>query len=53
MDEFFRNRLVAHDRKIEISKEMDEFSRNRSESPPGKLIFLNIWMSFPEFAKKG
>ena len=46
---------LAHDGKIEISKKkMDEFSRNRSESPSGKLKFWkNIWMSFPGFANKG
>ena len=33
---------------------MDEFSRNRFESPPGKLKFRkNIWMSFPGFDNKG
>ena len=33
---------------------MDEFSRNQSQSPPGKLKFWeNIWMSFPEFADMG
>ena len=33
---------------------LDEFSRNWSESPPGKLKFRkNIWMSFPELAFKG
>ena len=33
---------------------MDEFSRNRSESPARKLKFWkNIWMSFPGFDNKG
>ena len=33
---------------------MDEFSRNRFESPPRKLKFWkNIWTSFPGFDNKG
>ena len=38
---------------IHISKKMDDFSRNRSNSPPEKLTFENIWMSFPRFANMG
>ena len=35
-------------------KMMDEFSRNRSSSCPGKLKFRkNFWMSLPGFANKG
>ena len=33
---------------------LDEFSRNRCVSRPGKLKFReNFWMSFPGFANKG
>ena len=30
--------VLAHDRKIKISKKMDEFSRNQSDSPSGKIL---------------
>ena len=34
-------------------RKMDEHSRNRSQSPSGKLKFLkNNWMSFPELVNK-
>ena len=46
---------LARDREIQISKKgLNEFSRNWSESPLGKVKFLkNIRMSFPEVGNKG
>ena len=45
---------LARDREIQISKKgLNEFSRNWSESPLGKVKFLkNIRMSFPEVGNK-
>ena len=54
MDEFSRYRFESSFSKIEIPTKLDDFSKNRSESPLGKLKFWkNIWMSFLGFTHKG
>ena len=45
---------LTHDRKIQISNKLDEFSRNRHKSPFGALKLLkNIWMSVSGLANMG
>ena len=50
--------VLAHDRKIEISKKMDEFSAQKSadslsEKLPSGKILKKIWIRFPEFSNEG
>ena len=49
--------VLAHDRKIKISKKMDEFSRNRlihyQKNYHEVKFWKNIWIRFPEFSNEG
>ena len=54
MDKFSTIRPWSSPENRRFEKRLDDFSRNRSESPPGKLKFWkNNWMSFPGFSNKG
>ena len=45
---------LTHYSNIEISKKLEEFSRNRSGSRPEKTeILKKEWISFPGFANRG